>query len=41
MAIKNLNKIIQKRPYQRKMITFLKHHMRHCINVCIGRFIMV
>ena len=38
---KNINKTIQKRPSQRKMITFLKHHIRHCINVCVGRFIMV
>ena len=38
---KNINKTIQKRPSQHKMITFLKHHIRHCINVCFGRFIMV
>ena len=41
MAIDNANKTIQNCPYQRKMITFLKHHIRHCINVCVGRFIMV
>ena len=38
---KNINKTIQKRPFQRKMITFLKHHIRHCINLCVGRFIIV
>ena len=41
MAMKNINKTIKKHPSQRKMITFLKHHTRHCINVCVGRFIMV
>ena len=41
MAIRNINKSIQKRPSKRIMITFLKHHIRQCINVCAGRFIMV
>ena len=38
---KYMNKTIQKRSSQRKMKTFLKHHIRYCINVCVGRFIMV
>ena len=38
---KNIDTAIQKRPSQRKMIIFLKYHIRHCKNVCVGRYIMV
>ena len=41
MTIRNINKTYLKHSIPCEMKTFLKHHRKYCINVCVGRLIMV
>ena len=40
MKIRNINKTDLKHSLC-EMKTFLKHHRKHCVDVCVGPFIMV
>ena len=37
MTIRNISKTDLKHSSKCKMKTFLKHHRKHCANVCVGR----
>ena len=41
MTIRNINKTDLKHSSPHEIKTILKHHRIHCINVSVGRFIMV
>ena len=41
MTIRNINKTDLKHSSPCEMKTFLKHHRKHCVNVCAGRFMIV